>query len=65
MLTLTVYSKCRKLLTHHLFFGIGFVKSQVNGVAYQLVRVAPMYPSVSIFNLAIPCVADMIINEMR
>lgn len=55
----------RKILVTYSYYAIGFVKSQTNGIAHELVRLTPLLPSLYSIDNTIPCIEYLIHNEMR
>ncbi|KAH1188287.1 hypothetical protein GmHk_U059741 [Glycine max] len=53
----------RKILVTHPSYGIGFVKRRANGVAHELARVAPLFPSLYSVDHVIPCTEHLIHGE--
>lgn len=54
---------CKNILVTHPSYGIGFVKRRANGVAHELARVAPLFPSLYSVDHVIPCTEHLIHGE--
>jgi len=52
------------LLNLNTSFSVVFAKRQINGVAHELVRAAPFFPSLYTSYQVIPCIESLVMNEM-
>ena len=58
-------NECKKLLIQSSSCVLEFVKTQANRVAHELARMTPFILDSMFFEHVIPCVENLMTNEMR